>query len=171
MRLIKVLFLFFLSQSAFASSWYFFEPAVGYYQGHFNASKVSGLGFDIKLGINWDRLYIGADVLYAQDLNVSGVSYELDAQNTGLVIGYNASALRVWYTLVSSASNSYKNGAIEYQATGGGSKLGIGGKISGNTYLNLEANFLEYEELSTDGTKTDVDYFMDLVLLSVSWVL
>ena len=70
-----------------------------------------------------------------------------------------------------SASNSYKNGAIEYQATGGGSKLGIGGKISGNTYLNLEANFLEYEELSTDGTKTDVDYFMDLVLLSVSWVL
>lgn len=157
------------AQVGHCASWYFFDPGLGYYQGHYNANKVSGIGFDFKLGFNWGNMFLGADIGYAQDLNISNVTYELDFMSTGAVIGYNANPLRIWYTMVSGATNSYKDGATEYVASGNGYKLGIGGKVSGSTYINLETNFLEYEELSTDGTKSDVDYYMDLVLLSISW--
>lgn len=155
---------------SFAGGWYFFEPGVGYYQGHYQTNKVSGIGFDFKLGFNIDKIYIGADVGYATDLNVSGVAYDIDMNNMGVVLGYNAGALRIWYTFITGATNSYKSGATEYEVTGTGSKLGIGGKISGTTYINLESNFLKYDELTTDGTLSTVDYFMDITLLSVSWV-
>jgi hypothetical protein len=159
------------SHSAFAGSWYFFEPAVGFYQGHYQTNKASGLGFDFKLGVNWDKMYFGADITYATELNLSAVAYDLDVNNTGLVVGYNGGGYRVWYTYLAGASNAYKSGGVEYEATGGGNKIGIGGKIGGNTYLNIETSFIKYDEISTDGTPADTDQFMDLTFVSVSWII
>ncbi len=170
-NLLLVLTLFLSSQLAVASSWWFFEPGIGYYQGHYNSSKISGLGFDVKLGFNWNKLYIGADLGYASELNASSVPYDIGMNNTGLVIGYNGGGWRFWYGMVSGATLAYKNGANEYEATGSGSKIGIGAKTGGNSYINLEVNFLKYDELSTNGTPADVNYFMDAALLSFSWLL
>lgn len=168
MKTLVAFILLIFTHSAFAK-WYFYEPAVGYYQGHYNTNKISGIGFNFKVGLNWGNMFLGGDIGYAQDLNLSNVSYGMDYQSTGAVIGYDASNLRIWYTMVVGATNSYKSGSTEYEATGSGYKLGIGGKISGSTFINLETSFLEYEELSTNGAKSDVDYFMDLIVLSVSW--
>ncbi len=163
--------LLFLSGQAMAANWYFVEPAVGYYQGHYQTNKVTGLGFNFKGGFNWDRMYIGADIGYATELNVSAVAYDIDMNNTGVVIGYNTGGFRVWYSMITGSTLEYKSGATEYSAAGSGSKFGLGGKISGNTYYNLEVNFLKYDELSTDGSPADVDYFMDVAFLSFSWVI
>lgn len=172
MKKLLILFsLFFYSLNCHAGSWYFFEPGIGFYQGHYQTNKVSGIGFDFKLGVNWDKMYIGADVGYATGLNVSSVAYDLDMNNTGVVIGFNTANFRLWYTIMTGANNSYKSGAVDYKATGKGSKIGMGGKVSGNMYFNLEINFLKYDELSTDGTLSDVDQFMDLALISFSWLI
>lgn len=171
MKNLIVLLLVLFSGSTKAGSWYFFAPSIGYYQGHYNTQKLSGIGLNFKLGFNWDKLFVGGDVDYAQGLNASDVTWDLDVQNTGLVLGYNGGAYRLWYTLISGATNSYKSGASEVSATGDGYKLGVGAKMGGNSYLNLEASFLDYSEQSTDGTVSDVDQFMDLILLSYSvWI-
>lgn len=159
-----------ISQSAFSAGWYFFAPSVGYYQGHYNTNKINGLGFNIKLGVNWGKAFIGADVDYATGLNMSDVSYDLNVQNTSLILGFSGKGFRAWYGMVSTANNTYTDGTTEYAATGAGTKIGLGTSI-GTTYMNLEASFIQYDELSTDGTASTVDYFMDVVLLSFGWYL
>lgn len=171
----KKVFLFLMlilsSASALADGWYFFNPSVGYYQGHYNSYKTSGIGFNIKGGFNWGKAFIGADIDYAQGLNASDVSYDIDVQNTGVLLGYGVGGLRIWYSMITAASVAYKNGSNEDTVTGSGTKLGLGGKLSGTTFINLEASFLDYDERDRNGSTSDVDQFMDLVLLSFGWVL
>lgn len=170
MKMLRNLTLFIaLFSSTANASWYFLEPAVGYYQGHYQTNKLTGLGLDLKLGVMWGKMFIGADVGYASALTSSKVTYDVAMNNTGLALGWTLNDWRLWYVHVSSASLAWKSGASDIEASGSGYKLGVSTKLSGSTHFNLEANFLKYDEKTTAGTSADVDEFMDLVFMSISW--
>lgn len=164
-----VLFFSLIFSSSLYAKWYFVEPSIGYHQGHYEANKLSGIGVDLKFGFNWNNMFIGGDYALAPSLTSAKVAYEIGLTNTGVVLGWNMKGWRMWYVHMMSSELSWSVSGAETSITGSGYKIGLGGKIFNELSLNIEANFLKYTESSIDGTVSDVDQFMDLVLISFSW--
>ena len=139
-------------------------------RGHHQTNKVTGIGADFKLGVNWGSVGIGLDYGYAPSLTTSAGSYDLSMTNTGLALIFRMQSWRLWYVHLSSADLGWKDAAgTETALTGGGSKFGMGAKLSNSLSFNLVFNFLKYDEQTVAGTTSSTDQFMDLAYISISW--
>ena len=146
-------------------AFFHFEPGIGYNRGHYNSSKAQGIGLTLKLGAEFGKFFILGDV-GQHDLQL-GNTPTSTLSDVGVSIGSEFKSWRFWYTHLTSATLTIESGATTTEVTGGGMKLGIGGKISSKTYLNLEARFIDF----TDSNGSPVTQFMDSAFLSVSWVI
>ncbi|MCB9091516.1 MAG: hypothetical protein H6621_09225 [Halobacteriovoraceae bacterium] len=162
----KVSLIIFTSFLFISNSYAFlhFEPSIGYNRGHYQTSKVQGIGFGLKAGFEFGSLFIVGDAGY-HDLQL-GSTPTSNLSDLSATIGGNFKGWRFWYSHMLSATLTIENSGNTTKITGSGSKIGIGGEVANKVYLNLEARFIDFDE--SDGTP--VTQFMDAGFLSISWI-
>ncbi len=141
------------------------ETGIGYNRGHFGSSKLQGIGLTAKLGIEGSKFFVAADVGY-HDLQLGNTPTSTQT-NMGVAIGGIINKWRIWYTHLLSSSLVIESGGNETEYTGKGMKLGLGGEIASDIFLNLEVRFIDITEANGEPTTN----FIDAGLLSVSWKL
>ncbi len=160
-KLILSTVLIFLSNPA--SAFFMFEPGIGYNRGHYQTSKLQGIGLTTKLGGEFDSFFLAADVAY-HDLQLGGTPTSTET-DLGLAIGGDFKSWRFWFTYLASSTLKIESGGTTTELTGDGIKLGISGRLSNKAYLNMEVRFIDITE--SNGAATS--QFIDATLLSVSW--
>lgn len=146
-----------------------FEPGIGYNRGHYQTSKLQGIGLALKTGVEFQSFFLLADIGY-HDLQL-GSTPTSTATDAGLAIGGDFKKWRFWFTYLLLADLETESGGNTSTLSGDGFKLGLSGHITGKAYLNLEIRFIDYNELESAGAASPVSQFMDAAFLSISWKL
>ena len=150
-------------------AWFHFEPAIGYNKGQFDSSSMSGLGLNLKLGFDIKEIFIVADADYhnVQQGSLSSVTYN----DQGVTLGLNLQRYRLWYGLITSSTLSYSSGSVSSTETGTGTKLGVSSLIGTELWVNLEARFINYTNLTTGGVSSTPSDLGTVGYISLSYTL
>jgi hypothetical protein len=146
-----------------SKAYFLFEPGIGYNRGHYRSNKLQGIGLTAKLGLEFTTFFIAGDVGY-HDLQLGSTPTSTQT-DFGVALGGDFKQWKFWFTYLASASLSIESGGTTNEYTGDGIKLGIGGLVGKDAYLNLEVRFIDITE--ADGQP--VTQFIDAGLLSISW--
>ncbi len=163
--------IFFILVYAPLNSWGFFhfEPGIGYNRGHYQTNKLQGIGLTLKTGAEFQNFFLLADVGY-HDLQLGSIPTST-ATDAGLAIGGDFRSWRFWFTYLLLADLTTESSGVKSTVSGDGFKLGISGQLSQKAYVNLEVRFIDFNKQDSNGVTSDVSFFMDAALLSVSWKL
>ena len=158
-----ILLLSFLAISAKAQAYFLFEPGIGYNRGHYQTQKLQGIGLTAKLGVEFTKFFIAGDVGY-HDLQLGSTPTSTQT-DFGVALGGDFKQWKFWFTYLASATLSVESGSTTNEYSGDGIKLGIGGLVGKDAYLNLEVRFIDI----TEANGSPVTQFIDAGLLSISW--
>lgn len=158
-----LLFLLIMTWSQVGVCWFHFEPGIGYNRGHRQAQKAQGIGLTSKIGIDFTNFFMLADVGY-HNLQIASTP-SATATDMGLCLGGDFGNWRFWFTYLVAASVKTESSGVVSEYNGDGLKLGMSGKLSNRTYMNLEVRFIDLKELNGE----PIAQIMDMALLSVSW--